>query len=359
MRKLATIREIKAIKPIDGADKIECAIVDGWECVIAQKDNFNIGDKIVYIEIDSIVPERPEFEFLRDKKFRVRTIKLRKQISQGLVLPLSVLPKGSYNLDDDVTKILGIKKYDPEGEQEKRNTGQTTESTKNPFIRLLMRFNWFRRLFVKTKKGGFPSWIAKTDEDRIQNKITMFEVAKSVGTKFVVTEKLDGQSLTLFLERIGRNKFEFGVCSRNLRLHQPNNSSWWTIAKQINAEHVLKTLLGTGNRIVLQGEIIGTGIQGNKYKVSGYDFYAFNLIIDGVKFSTQETKSILAIHNIKTVPILEEEFTLKENIPAMVEYARGDSTLFKTKREGIVIRNYDKNISFKVINPDFLLAEKD
>ena len=357
MRKLASIREIKAIKDIDGADKIVCAIVDGWECVIAKKDCFNVGDKVVYIEIDSIVPERPEFEFLRDRKFRVRTIKLRKQISQGLVLPLTILPKGLYSIGDDVTEILGIRKYDPEGEQERRNANRITEKSKNPIIRFLMRFGWFRKLYIKPRKGNFPSWIVKTDEERIQNKVSMFEIEKELGTKFAVTEKLDGQSLTLFLERVRGEKFDFGVCSRNLRLSEPNDSSWWTIARQINAESVLRILLGNGNRIVLQGEIVGRGIQGNKYKVDGYDFYAFNLIIDGVKFSTQEMKVILAIHNIKTVPILEDNFILLDDIPKMAEYAEGKSVLCSTEREGVVVRNNEKNISFKVISPKFLLRE--
>lgn len=117
MRKLATIREISNIRPIEGADKIVVAQVDGWECVV-QKDEFQIGQHIVYIEVDSIVPERPEFEFLRPRKFRVRTIKLRGQVSQGLVLPLSILPNGTgCDLGDDVTDALGIKKYDPEAQQ--------------------------------------------------------------------------------------------------------------------------------------------------------------------------------------------------------------------------------------------------
>ena len=359
MRRLATIREIKAIRAIDGADKIECAIVDGWECVIAKKDNFKVGDKIVYIEIDSILPEKPEFEFLRERKFKVRTIKLRKQISQGLVLPLSILPKDTYNLDDDVTNILGITKYDPEAEQEIKTANQTPKKAANPIVKFLMRFKWFRKLYVKPKKDGFPDWIVKTDENRLQNMPNMFEVEKELGTKFTCTEKLDGQSVTFFLERIKKNKFEFGVCSRNIRLSNPDNSSWWTVARQINAENVLKFLIGKSNRIVLQGEIIGEGIQGNKYKIKGYDFYAFNLIIDGKKYSTQAMKSMLEIYDIKTVPIIQEDFILKEDIPAMVEYAKGQSTLLDIKRKGVVIRNYDKNLSFKVINPEFLLAESD
>lgn len=359
MRRLATIREIKDIKPIPDADRIEVAIVDGWECVIAKKDGFQVGDKVVYIEVDSIVPEKPEFEFLRDRKFRVRTIKLKKQISQGLVLSMSCLPAGKYNLDDDVTDIIGIKKYDPQGEQELRNARQVAEKSKNPFVKFLMRFKFFRKFYVKPKKGGFPKWIVKTDEERIQNKTIMFEIEKSNETPFSVTEKIDGQSLTLFLERLSKKKFEFGVCSRNLRLKNADNSSWWTIAKQIDAENVLKQILGCGDKIVLQGEILGEGIQGNKYEISGYDFYAFNLIIDGTKMETKYIKEILEPFGIKTVPIIEEGFMLKDTIPDMVDYARGQSVLHKCKREGVVIRNNVRDISFKVINPEFLLEEKD
>jgi hypothetical protein len=362
LRKLATIREIKDIKPIDGADMIECCIVDGWECVIAKKDGFKVGDHIVYFEIDSILPEREEFEFLRDRKFRIRTIKLRKQISQGLVMPMSILPKGNYKLDDDVTEILGVKKHDPESARERKQAQE--KASKNPIIKWLMRFKWFRKFYVKPKKGGFPAWIVKTDEPRIQNETRMFEIEKERGTDFVVTEKLDGQSLTLFLECIGKNKYEFGVCSRNLRLKMPDNSSWWIIAKQINAEEILKDIILGLNKderrtVVLQGEIIGTGIQGNKYKIDGYDFYAFNLIINGKKHQTPAMRTILDQYKIKIVPILDYDFKLLEDIPAMVDYAKGDSTLCKTKREGVVLRSGERNISFKVINPEFLLAEKD
>lgn len=114
------------------------------------------------------------------------------------------------------------------------------------------------------------------------------------------------------------------------------------------------------NRIVLQGEIIGTGIQGNKYKVDGYDFYAFNLIIDGKKINTEEMTNVLALYEIKSVPIVGKNMKLKDTVQDMVEYAKGKSVLLSSqKREGVVVRNYERNISFKVINPDFLLAEKD
>jgi hypothetical protein len=358
MRKLATIRKIVDIKPIEGADMIEVAVIDGWECVVKKSEELKVGDLVVYIEIDSIVPDRPEFEFLRDRKFRVRTIKLRKQISQGLVLPLSILPNcKTYKEEDDVTDILGIKKYDPEGDKERQLLTQKADNSKNPIVKFLMRFKWFRKRYIKPKKGGFPSWIVKTDEERIQNKTTMFNIEKEAGTEFTVTEKIDGQSVTYFLEKVGR-KYNFGVCSRNIYLKKPDNSSYWTIAKQLDIENVLKSIIGKHNRIVLQGEIIGEGIQGNKYKIKGYDFYAFNLIYPDHKTCSQEIFYTLHDCGIKTVPILDSNFKLRNCISEMVDCAKGDSVLLTRKREGIVVRANNKDISFKVINPEFLLAEE-
>lgn len=360
MRKLATIRTIAEIRPIPNADAIETAIVDGWEVVVAKKDNFQSGNKVVYIEIDSIVPDRPEFEFLRDRKFRVRTIKLRKQISQGLVMPLSILPKGNYNVDDDVTEILGVKKYDPEGEAESKLLQDKSSKAKNPLIKFMLRFKWFRCFYIKPKKGGYPTWIVKTDEERIQNMTKMFEQEKALGTKFMVTEKVDGQSATYYLEKIGR-KYHFGVCSRNINLTNDTNhgGSYWAVARQFNFEEVLKALIGKYDRIVLQGENLGEGIQGNKYHIKGYDFRAFNLIYPDRKVSTVEMAELLKPFGIKTVPVLETELTLKDSIADMVDYVKGKSLLFDTKREGCVFRNYERNLSFKCINPEFLLAEKD
>lgn len=283
MRKLASIREISAIHPIPGADRIEVAQVDGWECVV-QKGEFQVGQHIVYVEVDSIVPEVPEFEFLRPRKFRVRTIKLRGQVSQGLVLPLSILPDGApCDLGDDVTEVLHITKYDPEAQQE-----------------------------------------------------------------------------AIYLHRLSKRKFEFGVCSRNIRLGEPDNSSYWTVAKKYDIENVLKSIIGMHQTVVLQGEICGNQIQGNKYHIGGYELFAFNLIFPDHKCNTHEIADILSPLGIKTVPILEDGKVLPQTIAELVEYSKGKSTVRKEqKREGVVMRNMERNISFKVINPDFLLAEKD
>lgn len=360
MRQLATIRTIASTRPIQGADRIEVAQVDGWECVV-KKGEFEVGQQIVYVEVDSVMPERPEFEFLRDRKFRVRTIKLRGQVSQGLVLPLDILPAGNYKLGDDVTELLGVTKYDPQAQQEALLLTKQPKTSTNPVVKFLMRFKWYRRLFMKPKrKGGFPDWIVKTDETRIQNLTTLFDIERKRGTLFSVTEKVDGQSATYFLQKISRRKYEFGVCSRNIRLGTPDNSSYWTIARKYDIENVLKKLIGEYQTIVLQGEICGDGIQGNKYHISGYDFFAFNLIYPDHKCTTAEIKETLAPFGIKSVPIVEEGKALPETIAELVEYSKGKSVVRKEqKREGVVMRNVQNNISFKVINPDFLLAEKD
>lgn len=360
MRQLATIRTIASTSPIQGADRIEVAQVDGWECVV-KKGEFEVGQHIVYVEVDSVMPERPEFEFLRDRKFRVRTIKLRGQVSQGLVLPLDILPDGNYKLGDDVTELLGVTKYDPQAQQEALLMTKQPKTPANPIAKFLMRFKWYRKLFMKPKrKGGFPDWIVKTDETRIQNLTTLFDIERKKGTPFSVTEKVDGQSATYFLRKISRRKYEFGVCSRNILLGTPDNSSYWTIARKYNIESVLKQLIGEYQTIVLQGEICGDGIQGNKYHISGYDFFAFNLIYPDHKCTTAEIKETLAPFGIKSVPIVEEGKALPETIAELVEYSKGKSVVRKEqKREGVVMRNVQNNISFKVINPDFLLAEKD
>ena len=259
----------------------------------------------------------------------------------------------------DVTEIMGIKKYDPQAQQEQQLLQQ--KKPKNRFFKFMMRYKWFRKLFVKSKrKGGFPEWIHKTDETRIQNLPILFDIESKRGTPFSVTEKVDGQSATYYLRRVAKRKFDFGVCSRNIYLGTPDNSSYWTVAKKYDMENVLKQLIGDKDSVVLQGEICGNQIQGNKYHLSGYELFVFNLIYPDHKCSTAEIKELVEPLGLKTVPILEEGKTLPETIADLVEYAKGKSVVRKEqKREGVVMRNRDKDISFKVINPDFLLEEGD
>ena len=360
MRKLASVRKISEIKSIPNADAIEVAIIDGWECVVRKSEGYKVGDLIVYFEPDSVLPEKPEFEFLRDKKFRVRVMKLRGQVSSGLVCSISILPNKKWKEGDDVTDIIGVTKYDPELIEENKlvKDNGSKKKYKNPIIKWLMRFKWFRNIVNgKPIDTSFPYWVKKTDEERLQNMVNMFNRERDEGTVFTGTEKVDGQSATYTLRRIKRNKFDFVVCSRNLRLKE-DNSNYWKIARKHNLKEVLKDLIGDKEFVTIQGEIYGQKIQGNKYKLDDIDFRVFNLIYPDRNVPTDEFTEILKRYRIKSVPIVVQNYKLPETIHDVVEFSKGKSVLYNRNREGIVFRNYEKNISFKVINPDFLLEEK-
>jgi len=366
MKQLASIQKIKNIREIKGADKIEVAEVLGWEVVI-RKGEFKIGDLCIYIEVDSIVPAIPQFEFLKERKYRVRTIKLRGTISQGLCVPINIFTINlcKFKEGDDITDKLGIIKYDPEAVKEQRMLNQINSTKKSQIEKFLMRNKWYRRFFTKVGKRGWPKFIQKTDEERIQKIPWVCETEKD--TIFTITEKLDGQSATYALLRIKRwlrkDKLEFIVCSRNLHLRKPDNSSYWTIAKQLNIEKVLKNLIfKTDEYIILQGEIIGEGIQKNKYNIKGYDFYAFNLIHSyyNKKDEDLDMRYDLAKQEIKCVPLNSNIYKLGNTIQECIEDIKGKSLLNRNiPREGFVVRNYKKNISFKIINQDFLLKYQD
>jgi hypothetical protein len=357
MRHLATIQQIIDIKPIQGADKIDLCTVLGWNIII-KKNEFNVGDKVVYIEIDSILPDKPEFEFLRQRKFIIKTYKLNKfnVISQGIVFPLSILPEGNYDIDQDVTEILGIKKHDSQLVEELQE--QIDKNSKNPIVKYLLRYKFFRDLMkINKKKGGFPEWLPKTDEERIQGCPRLLEYHKD--RIFYVSEKLDGQSGSFAV--VWHKKFlffkqpEFFVCSRNIRQKTPTNSNYWTIAVKYDIENKIKRLK---RNLAIQGEIVGPRIQKNKYNLADLDFYIFSVYdIDKARYvDYNELMEVVNKLNLKTVPILDTNFKLKETVNDMVEYAKGESTLYKTLREGAVIRAIDDSrISFKVINNEFLI----
>ena len=189
MRKLASIQTIDDIRPIEGKDRIVLARVEGWN-VIVTKD-FNVGDKVVYIEIDSVLPEKPEFEFLRPKKFRIKTMKMGNAISQGICFPLSILPerKEPYEIGEDVTDLIGVKQYEPTMDKEPDEyEGHNGKNAKH-YPAFLMRFAWFRNLVLPKKtKGAFPAFISKTDEQRIQNMSWIVDDKR----EWVATEKIDG-----------------------------------------------------------------------------------------------------------------------------------------------------------------------
>jgi hypothetical protein len=360
-RKLASIRRISDIQPIEGADMIELAIVDGWKVVVAKEVGHKINDLVVYCEIDSFLPIREEFEFLRKSSFkkmgdqegfRLKTIRLRGQVSQGLILPLSVLFEGyGYRVSEtllnenvalepnrsvispsdmielvpgtDVTEKLGIVKYEPPIPAE----------------------------LAGKVKGLYPSFIRKTDEERIQNLADEYDEMKK--HTYYVTEKLDGSSATFYF-----NNGEFSVCSRNLELLETEGNTFWKVARELDLENKLKEY---GINISVQGELIGEGIQGNPYKIKGQTVRFFNLFdIDlQVYHSLSVFKETMKVLGLETVPVLDTHFHLPETIDELLLMADSKSELNPNfDREGIVIRSLDRKISFKVISNKFLLNEK-
>lgn len=334
MRKLASIQRINALTPIEGADAIERASVLGWQLVV-KKGEFSIGDLAVYCEIDSLLPDRPEFEFLKPRGMRIRTVRLRGQVSQGICFPLSILPADcSLTEDADCTELLGVQKYEP------------------PMPACL----------DGVAKGRFPSFIPKTDETRVQ--VLQQVLDTYLGEPCYVTEKLDGSSATYFV-----NQGEFGVCSRNLELVEDAENSFWKVARQLDIENKLRD---TGMNIALQGELVGEGIQGNKLKLRGQTVCFFNAFdIDRFRyFSFQEFTDLLTRLDLPLVPVLATDYALSNSIDAIVGMATMKSTLCKDAwAEGIIIRPHvaktngpasddyvnTGRVSFKAINPEFLL----
>lgn len=353
MRKLASIQKILSLSPIAGADKIELATILGWQVVVGKSEGFKVGDLVVYFEVDSQLPERPEFEFLRQRKFRVKTIKLRGVISQGLVMPmLSVFPEGfKVREGTDVSEILGVTKYDPEGAVE----ADETQEKKSFIHRFMLRFAWYRKLFKNKKSNEWPKFIEHTDEDRIQLFPNICK--EEEGTEFYVTEKIDGQSATYFLKKTANlfRPYVFGVCSRKVYLKSAADNNYWKIAKKYKIEKALKKIIGGRKYVILQGEIYGEGVQGNKYSVKGLRFAAFNLIFPQQKMSPTYMSGISQKYGIPSVPLLAQNFTLPSTIQECVSFSVGKSEIADTQREGIVVRNYERGISFKIINPEFLL----
>mgnify|MGYP002509972124 FL=1 len=356
-RKLAHIEKIEWIKPIEGKDRIALAGVLGWT-VIVQKSDYEIGQKCVFCEIDSVFPEKPEFEFLRNKKFRIKTMKMSGVLSQGICFPLSMLPKGNYEIGDDVTDILGITQYEPT--MDKEDVIETeNEKTVRKYPQFLMKWSWFRRLVLPKKQSkGFPSFISKTDEIRIQNAPFYLDMDCS----FVATEKIDGQSGTFTLQRIkgkhfwNKDAYDFAVCSRNLRKWNRDASAFWSVAEKYNIEQILHQLIGDNEWVAIQGECVASNVQGNKYKVTEPDLYVFNLIYPSGRLGSVEAKKILDEYGLKFVPIIEESITLKGmSVADVLKYATGKSRLYDTLREGIVFRSLDGKQSFKAVSPEFLI----
>lgn len=344
-RKLATVRRIDNVVAIENADAIECAVVGGWNVVI-KKGEFKVGDLAVYFEIDSWMPKELAPFLFEGKVFegvegaRLRTKKLRGVVSQGLLLPVNnIIDLYNYAIHsydetnypqegEDLTEHLGIKKWD------------------KPLSPQL----------VGVTKGNFPSFIPKTDQERVQN-LTK-EINEFQGEEFEVTIKLDGSSITVYSVKDGdTGEWVDGVCSRNLDLKE-GDSAFWVIAKQEGIHEKIKT---TGRQLAFQGEMLNTNIQGNWEKVDKLCMFVYDIYdIDAKKYLLPcERITLCRELNIPHVPVLDGEFILNRSIPELLAFAEGEGMSKGVKREGLVFKHKKSDFSFKAISNTYLLKNKD
>lgn len=359
-RKLASIQRITKIEDVPNSDNLQKVSILGWEIIVNKKENFQVNQLVCYIEIDSLLPEKPEFEFMRARKFRVRTIRLRGSYSQGIVFPLSILPevRSPYKEGEDVSTIIGVRKYNPEVEPIVEQ-----KVPKNKLVKFLCRYKVFRNIFLEPKeKGGFPTHIIrKTDEERINSLSNLFEESFKGTTGWWCTEKAEGTSFSAFLTTktnkifkvFSRSKKVFGICSRNMYLKTPYKCHYWDVANQYSIKEKLSKV---PYDVAIQGEIIGTGIQKNYYGISGYELYLFTVknLSENRYFSNEEVLKFCEEYGFKMVPTVDSNYTIPETIQELVEFSKGKSKINpKLLREGIVLRK--DSHSFKVINPEYLL----
>ncbi len=345
MRKLAKIVRIDELNPIEGADAIECAVVGGWK-VVAQKGLYNVGDLAVYFEIDSWIPhelapflskgkEPREFEGVKGE--RLKTIKLRGQLSQGLLMPLEEACKNIVSeLFEglDVTVPLGILKW------EKPMNAQ----------------------LAGICKSTFPSLIPKTDQERVQNLKKEVTNAIEAGARYEITEKLEGSSMTVY-----RIHGEFGVCSRNMDLKEVAGNTFWDVARQDDIEAKMIAVDEFWD-FAIQGELIGPGIQGNIYKLSKPEFRVFDVynIQAGEYLKPEARRALIDRMGLKHVPVLAAQASLYDtlgitDIDGVLKFAEGKSVMGDIagpEREGIVFKCVNGGMTFKAISNKYLLGEK-
>ena len=377
-RALAYTVRCGKIEKIEGADNIELMSVLGWK-VITKIGEFHEGDLCVYFEIDSKLPEKEWSEFMASKKYKVKTMKLGKfnVISQGLALPVSVFDVAIPSEEGvDVTELLGVT-YSVEEDNVRKSNGDPNAKYKamaarhqkifkQKWARWLMRRSWGRKLlfafFGKKKDNprGFPTFVSKTDEERVENQPWRI----GDGNTYLVTEKLDGTSCTYALERKGRNKFEFYVCSRNVRQQDENqecyhdHNIYWDLAFKYNIEQHLKDFLNEHKDlkwVCIQGEGVGA-VQGNPLKLNEDDLYVFNFKDSNVgRWSSYEGKKKIEEWSMKWVPILGE-VQMPDTMEELKNLATGKSQVNpNVMREGLVYRSLDGVDSFKNVSREYLL----
>jgi len=368
-RKLVTVRKVKNVSKIEGADFIERCTVDGWD-VIVKKGEFKENDLGLFFEIDSVLPDDERYKFLKKMTntskgmgYRLRTIKLRKQISQGLMLPFSAFEgSDSFNIGDDLTDTLGVWLYEPVHQGGSRANSECKS----------------------IGKKIFPDFLRKTDQERIQNKMHYFGLYKD--SEWEATKKLDGSSMTVWnyseADHLLVDKFNkpwknflmktwqkitfyfkepetFGVCSRNINLREKEGNAFWTMANELKLRELLKD-----HNVALQGELIGPRIQNNHEKVDRNKFYLFDIFdIENQRYLLPNERYEWLLLNdpcgiVNVVPHYSNVkiFEKCNDVSEMQEYVNEPGMNSGVTLEGMVFKSMDVDgLSFKCINNKFLL----
>ena len=389
-RELAYVARVTEIVPIEGADRVEVAKIQGWTCMVA-KGAFQVGDLGVFFEADSKVPEKEPFLFMEKRHYKVKVQKFFKGtvISDGLLMSFADFgwEDSKYAEGDFLTKELGITYA--EAEDNKRKANSTDKYKKmaqrhpklfqNPIIKKIYKTNFGKKILFlffgkkKDKKGGWPvgrfSGVSKTDQERCENMTWVL----SDKTPFIVTQKCDGTSGTFILERKGKKKFEFYVCSRNVRMESPaqecfygNNNYYWDAAIKYDIENKMKQYLLTHPNITFvcwQGEICGPGIQKNPQSLSELHLFCFHWTdsLNG-RIDIREAKKYWEAFNMETVPIVSEEYIMPDDFEDFKKTADGyyDPSVCEGNtecpREGFVYyKTTEPTFSFKNVSREYLL----
>ena len=399
-RELVYVVRIDEIKPIEGKDRVECAVVGGWT-VMVRKGQFKPGDLGIYFEIDSKVPEKEPFMFLEGKHFKIKTQKYKTPSgyfwSQGLLMSAEDFGWKLHNdtifmgdgLDDYViekdflTERLGVTYADADDNKRKAKSAdkyklmaqRRPDIFKKKWAQWMMRRNWGKKVMFlffgkkKDKKSQWPSWVKKTDEERVQNMPWILQDK----SEWFATEKIDGTSTTFTMKGYGKKR-EFYTCSRNVVFDKPDKNCYYEtnvyteMCEKYNMENVLDCLMTffeNANQknvefVTIQGETYGEGIQKRDYGLKGHDFMAFNLIVgfkDGEvkRFNPSVMTIILTDYGIPCVPIVNEYFILPDTVDELLAIATDKSAIDGEMREGLVFRSSDGVRSFKAVSNEFLM----
>lgn len=406
-RELAYIVEVKNITPMN-ADRLECAHIGGWHCVVG-KGEFKVGDLAVYFEVDSKLPEVAPFnemEFLKSKHYKVKTQKIRGEYSQGLLVPVSAFGWEAYpaaNIDEPcvkdeegkyhyldteeifLTKKLGVtyavsednQRKAPSGDKYKAMTQRKPDLFKKKWARWMMKREWGRKvmfaLFGKKKDykgwpvGKFPG-VSKTDQERCENMTWVLNDK----TPFIRTQKCDGSSGTYILARKPFGRYEFYVCSRNVRMYRQDQECfydqnyYWEVAKKYDIEAKMKDYLKKNKDtefVCWQGEICGPGIQGNPQKLTETHFFCFHMTdAKRGRYDIREAKKIWESYGMEVVPVDEELYVMPDDFEEFKETADGKYAPEVCEghkdcaREGFVYYKVgEPTFSFKNVSRKYLL----